>query len=204
MSATVTNGVFNIGIGDTSAGGDAFTYNFQDSDTAYLNVQVATKVDALCTGSNEVFETLSPRERVVASGYAINSYSVDGFTAAANASGTDDSRDRVGHTHARRRESADQCDGTNTLTLQGGAGTGAIQFFSANNYINTTTFRMAARYRPTCCRWRLRQPNRRTVDRGARPITYPSGRFRKLSSASIPPAPTMAIIWNSRIIRPRF
>jgi hypothetical protein len=136
MTATVTNGVFNIGVGDTSAGGDALTYNFQDSDTAYLNVQVATKVDPVCTGGSEVFETLLPRERVVASGYAINSYSVDGFAAAINASGTEipvlasDTLTLAGNTPEI------DAVATNTLTLQGGTGTGAIQFFSASNFIN--------------------------------------------------------------------
>ena len=144
MSATVANGVFDIGIGDTGAGGDALTYNFQDSDTTYLNVQVATKVDALCsTGTNESFETLNPRERVVASGYAINSYSVDGYTAGTNASGTmipviaSDTLTLAGVNPEINSA------GTSTLTLQGGAGTGAIQFFSASNYMTTSTFRMA-------------------------------------------------------------
>lgn len=142
MSATVANGVFDIGVGDTSAGGDALTYDFQDSDTVYLNVQVATLVDPTCTGGSEVFETLSPRERVVASGYAINSYSVDGFTAAANASGTEIpviSSDTLTLAGVNPQINA---TGTNTLTLQGGPGTGAIQFFSANNYITSSTLRI--------------------------------------------------------------
>jgi hypothetical protein len=143
MTAAVANGVFNIGVGDTSAGGDALTYNFQDSDTIYLNVQVATKVDALCTGGSEVFETLNPRTRVVASGYAINSDRLDGFNAGANASGTmipvvaSDTLTLAGVNPQINAA------GTNTLTLQGGAGTGAIQFFSSNNYLTSTTFRMA-------------------------------------------------------------
>ncbi len=143
MSATVANGVFDIGVGDTSAGGDALTYDFQDSNTVYLNVQVATLVDPTCTGGSEVFETLSPRERVVASGYAINSYSVDGYSASTNASGTmipviaSDTLTLAGVNPEIN------ATGTNTLTLQGGAGTGAIQFFSANNYITSSTFRVA-------------------------------------------------------------
>ena len=138
MTATVTNGVFNIGIGDTSAGGDALTYDFQSNDTTYLNVQVATKVDPLCTGGSEVFETLSPRERVVAAGYAINAGTVDGYSASTNASGTmipviaSDTLTLAGVNP--------QIDAiaTNTLTLQGGTGTGAIQFFSANNFLNSS------------------------------------------------------------------
>ena len=142
MTATVANGVFNIGVGDTSAGGDALTYNFQDSDAVYLNVQVATKVDPVCTGGAEVFETLTPRERVVASGYAINSYAVGGFTAGTNASGTMIpviSSDTLTLAGVNPQINA---TGTNTLTLQGGAGTGAIQFFSSSNYVNSSTFRM--------------------------------------------------------------
>jgi hypothetical protein len=142
MTATVANGVFNIGIGDTTAGGDALTYDFQDSDTIYLNVQVATKVDTLCTGGSEVFETLSPRARVVAAGYAINAYSVDGYAASTNASGTEIpvlASDTLTLAGVNPEINA---TGTNTLTLQGGAGTGAIQFFSANNYINSSTFHL--------------------------------------------------------------
>src|SRR5690348_17835623 len=45
MTVNVQNGVFNVGVGDTSAGGDALTYDFQSNDTVYLNVAVATKVD---------------------------------------------------------------------------------------------------------------------------------------------------------------
>ncbi|MFS6766067.1 hypothetical protein WHL33_14205, partial [Staphylococcus aureus] len=133
-----TNGVFNIGVGDTSGGGDALTYNFQDSDTIYLNIQVATKVDPVCTGGSEVFETLNPRERVVAAGYAINSYSVDGYTATTNVSGTgipviaSDTLTLAG-VNPQINAAA-----TNTLTLQGGTGTGAIQFFSASNFINAS------------------------------------------------------------------
>ncbi len=136
MTATVANGVFNIGIGDTSAGGDALTYDFQSNDTIYLNVQVATKVDPVCTGGSEVFETLSPRERVVAAGYAINAAAVDGFNAGTNASGTmipvisSDTLTLAGVNPQINVTS------TNTLTLQGGAGTGNIQFFSATNFIN--------------------------------------------------------------------
>jgi len=142
MSAPVANGVFNIGVGDTSAGGDALTYNFQDSNSVYLNVQVATLVDPACTGGSEVFETLNPRERVVAAGYAINSATVGGFGAGINASGTMIpviSSDTLTLAGVNPQINA---TGTNTLTLQGGTGTGAIQFFSANNYITSSTFRI--------------------------------------------------------------
>src|SRR6266481_6343588 len=138
MTINVKSGVFSAGIGDTGAGGDALTFNFQDTDTAYLNVEVAQKVDALCTGSSEVFETLSPRQRIVASGYAINSFTVGGFTPAQSASSgqipvlTGDAL-VLGGTSAQVNAT-----GTNTLTLQGGVGTGAIQFFGASNFITST------------------------------------------------------------------
>ena len=143
MTATVANGVFNIGIGDTNAGGDPLTFDFQSNDTVYLNVQVATKVDPQCTGGSEVFETLNPRERIVASGYAINSATTGGFTAAQNASGTEIPVLNSGSLTLADVNPQINATGTNTLTLQGGTGTGAIQFFSASNYITSTTFRMA-------------------------------------------------------------
>lgn len=138
MTATVKNGVFNVGVGDVAAGGDALTYDFQSNDTVYLNVDVATKVDPVCTGGSEVFETLSPRERIVASGYAINSFSVDGFTAGQNASGSQIPVLNGGNLTLGGTNPQINATGTNTLTLQGGTGTGAIQFFSASNFINAS------------------------------------------------------------------
>ncbi len=81
-TVSVINGVFTVGIGDTSVGGDTLDYNFQDSDEVYLNVQVADKVGATCaTGDGvETYETLSPRQRILSSAYAINAGTVGGFT----------------------------------------------------------------------------------------------------------------------------
>lgn len=138
MTATVTNGVFDIGVGDTSAGGDALTYDFEDNDTVYLNVEVATRVDPVCTGADEVFETLSPRERIVASGYAINSLTVGGLTPSENASGTEIPVLASGTLTLGGTNPQVNATGTNTLTLQGGTGTGAIQFFSASNFLNSS------------------------------------------------------------------
>ncbi len=80
MTVVVKNGVFNAGVGDTNAGGDTLNFNFEDTDTAYLNVEVATKVGPTCAPGDgvEVFENLSPRQRVTASGYAINSATLNG------------------------------------------------------------------------------------------------------------------------------
>ena len=138
MTVNVQNGIFNVGIGDTSAGGDALTYDFQSNDTVYLNVAVATKLDPSCSGGSEVFENLLPRQRIVASGYAINSYSVGGYTPATNASGTEipvlaNDALVLGGSGAQVNAT-----GSNALTLQGNVNaTGNIQFFSASNFLTS-------------------------------------------------------------------
>ena len=83
MTAVVRNGVFTVGIGDTNAGGDVLDYDFQTTDSTYINVEVATKVGPTCAAGDgaESFENLSPRQRINSSGYAINSGTVGGYTA---------------------------------------------------------------------------------------------------------------------------
>lgn len=66
--ATTTDGVFSALIGVA----DALTYNFYDSDTTYLNVDVNTTIDT-CAGT---WESLSPRQRIAATGYAFASQNV--------------------------------------------------------------------------------------------------------------------------------
>ncbi len=64
--ATTTDGVFSALVGQA----DALTYNFYDSDTVYLNVDVNTATStngSTCSGS---WETLSPRQQIAATGYA--------------------------------------------------------------------------------------------------------------------------------------
>src|SRR3989344_3382948 len=71
ITIKVTQGVFNTLLGDTSTGYDALDLDF-DSANYYLEVQVD---DDSGFGSSE---TLSPRQRIVASGFAINAETVHG------------------------------------------------------------------------------------------------------------------------------
>ena len=63
-TTTLVDGVFNIDIGKTASGTDALTYNFNDNDTVYLQVEVSS--------DGTSFETLAPRQQITASGFAIN------------------------------------------------------------------------------------------------------------------------------------
>lgn len=133
MTGTVQNGFFNIGVGDASIGGDVLDFNFQDNDTTFLNVEVATT-----TGSCGPFQTLLPRQRITAAGYAINAAAVGGYTAAQNASGNQIPVLASGNLTLAGTNPQLNATGTNTLTLQGGTGTGHIQFFNASNFITAT------------------------------------------------------------------
>jgi hypothetical protein len=127
---TVRYGVFTANIGiDTP---DALTFNFYDNDTVFLQVEVAT-----FSGSCGTFETLSPRKRMVASGYAINSDLLDGATSgtAANNILKLDASGNIGLTASNPSVRASS---TNTLTIQGGGATGDLQFFSSSNKITSS------------------------------------------------------------------
>lgn len=140
MTAIVRNGVFNVHIGDTNAGGDPLDYNFEDNDEVYLQTEVAAKVGATCAAGDgaESFETLSPRQRIAASGYAINSAMVSGYQALQNASGTVIPVLTSGNLILGGINPQINATGTNNLVLQGGAGTGDIQFFGAGNRLTMT------------------------------------------------------------------
>jgi hypothetical protein len=71
-SLTVTDGVFDVNIGDTSAGyPDALTYDFQSNDTVYLQVEVSP--------DGSTYETLGPRSRITSSSTAINAKTLGGL-----------------------------------------------------------------------------------------------------------------------------
>ncbi len=139
MTISVKNGVFNVGIGDTNAGGDVLDYNFQDNDAVYLNVDVATKVGATCAPGDgaESFESLSPRQRLLSSGDAINASTLAGYTAAQSASGNQVPVLASGNLHLGGSAPVISATSTNTLTLQGSGATGNLQFFNTNNRIDS-------------------------------------------------------------------
>jgi len=73
-STTVRQGVFTVDIGDPAETPDLLTYNFNDNDTVYLQVEVSS-------ASGGPFETLGPRQRITSAGFAINAETVDGADA---------------------------------------------------------------------------------------------------------------------------
>jgi hypothetical protein len=75
QSITTRLGVFDAYVGSA----DTLDYNFNDNDTTYMNVEVATKVGGSCTNGDESYESLSPRPQIVSSAYALNSGRVEGF-----------------------------------------------------------------------------------------------------------------------------
>lgn len=77
MAVSVTSGIFNVGVGDTGAGGDdlavsnwnsSYANGFPDIDTTYLNVDVYNVAGGSCTGGS--WESLAPRQRLDAVAYA--------------------------------------------------------------------------------------------------------------------------------------
>ena len=127
-TTTVTEGVFNINIGDTTNGTDALTYNFEDNDTVYLQVEVSS--------NGTTFETLSPRQQITSSGFAINANTVRGFVPAQSASGNQIPVLTSGSLILGASDPTINATGSNTLTLQSGV-TGNIQFFSSSNNLTS-------------------------------------------------------------------
>jgi hypothetical protein len=140
MTATVKNGVFNVGVGDTGAGGDTLDYDFQSSDSVYLNVEVASKVGPTCAPGDgaESFETLSPRNRIDSSGYAINANTVGGFTPAQEATGSQLPVLSSGRLVLGSATAGISATSSNALTIQGNGATGDINFFSSSNKLTSS------------------------------------------------------------------
>ena len=121
-------GVFTANVGiDTP---DALTFDYNSTDTSYLQTEVAP-----FSGTCGTFEALNPRQRIVASGYALNANTVGGAAAgtAANNVLKLDASGNIGLTATNPQISA---SGTSTLTLQN-ASTGNLQFFSASNSLSS-------------------------------------------------------------------
>jgi len=74
----VTSGVFDARLGDAAQGFSALDLDFNTSSIYYL------QIDVYSTSSAD-FETLSPRQAIVASGFAINADTVDGAHAGTSA-----------------------------------------------------------------------------------------------------------------------
>ncbi len=136
MTVNVKNGVYNVGVGDVAAGGDLLDYDFQSGDAAYLNIEVANSVAGSCVGVIS-FENLSPRQRVMSAGYAINSDTVDGFHAKQSADGNFIPALTSGNLILGATNPQINSTGANALVLQGGAATGDVQFFSSLNKLTS-------------------------------------------------------------------
>ncbi|PIR87695.1 MAG: hypothetical protein COU10_03425, partial [Candidatus Harrisonbacteria bacterium CG10_big_fil_rev_8_21_14_0_10_45_28] len=130
VTASVISGVFSLDIGDTDNGyPDALDYDFQANKNVYLQVEVSS--------DNVTFETLSPRQRVTSAGFAINAGTLLGFTPSQTPTGSNIPVLESGNLLLAGTNPQINATSTNALVLQGGTGTGDIQFFSSANKITS-------------------------------------------------------------------
>ncbi|MEA3272156.1 MAG: hypothetical protein U9P90_00635 [Patescibacteria group bacterium] len=132
MSAVVEYGVFNILVGDTSNGGDELTIDFNEEDY-YLQIEVASQPD-FSDG-----ETLNPRQRIVASGFAINSDFLNGYQALESASSTTIPVLTDGNLFLGATSPQINATNTNNLSLQGQANSGNLILNDLSGFVGIGT-----------------------------------------------------------------
>ncbi|MEK7508508.1 MAG: hypothetical protein AAB568_01485, partial [Patescibacteria group bacterium] len=121
-------GVFNARLGDSAQGFEPLNLSFNE-DEYYLQIEVATTAD-FSDG-----EVLSPRQRIVASGYAINAEQLDGYRASREpGSLTIPVLDEQGRLVLAAAFSGVRTASSSPLTFQEDSG-GEIRFFNARNKI---------------------------------------------------------------------
>lgn len=124
----VALGVFNARLGDNAQGFEPLSLSFTESEY-YLQIEVATAPD-FSDG-----EVLAPRQRIVASGYAINAEQLDGYRAAREAGGlTIPVLDEQGRLVLAASFPGIRTASSSPLTFQADS-IGDIQFFNSRNKI---------------------------------------------------------------------
>ncbi|MBI5732406.1 hypothetical protein HY967_00395 [Candidatus Jorgensenbacteria bacterium] len=78
ITLTVRQGLFEARLGDSEQGFSLLDFNFNTSSKVYLQVEVYNT-------TSTAFETLSPRQPIVSSGFAVNADTVDGAHAGTSA-----------------------------------------------------------------------------------------------------------------------